>query len=344
MSQPFKVSHSKVRTWRRCRYLYHLKYVERLRRKTKGRPLMFGSFVHDALEEYHLTGSFKKTLKKYKDELSKVFEEERIELGIENLVEEGTAITKGYIKNYEDDDLVYKAVELEIEVPLVIGPNGEVLILFVGKVDGLVSEGNSDGIWVFERKSAKRIPDEGVRLSDIQTVLYWWALPHAKMKQGRKLVPIPVPRGVIWDYVRSKAPSIPKPLKSGELSKAKIDTTREVYLQAILDNDLDPDDYEDMLASLVGKEEDFFRRIKLPFSKTMADQVLDDFRSTAIEMSLLHGISKDRNLTKDCSWCEFNTLCQASLRGLDTDIMLKKDYEVRPRDEEEIQEEVRDSE
>lgn len=327
----FKVSHSKVKTWRRCRYLYHMKYVKKLRRKVKGRPLQFGSFVHEAIEEYQKSGNFKKTIKKFNLEIEKVFDEERAALGLDRLVEDATAVTHGYLETWADDGLTYKVVEAEVEIPLVDG------IVFVGKVDAIVED--SEGyIWIFERKTCKTIPEEDIRLTDIQTVMYWWAVPNMTLKVGKRIYRFKDIRGIIWDYVRSKAPSIPEPLKKGGFSRANIDTTWGVYKQALLDNGLDPDDYEDMRQKLAGKEESFFRRIKLPYSKSMQDQVVRDFKETAMEMRILHGIAMDRNLDFTCSFCDFKNPCVAELRGSDIDLMLKKDYEVR-KNENEIEEE-----
>ena len=44
-----KVSQSKIKTWRQCKRAYWFKYVENLRKKTKSRPLEFGTIVHEML-------------------------------------------------------------------------------------------------------------------------------------------------------------------------------------------------------------------------------------------------------------------------------------------------------
>ena len=50
MSNQFKVSQSKVKTYRRCHRAYHNKYVLNLKRKRVKRPLMFGRMVHEMLD------------------------------------------------------------------------------------------------------------------------------------------------------------------------------------------------------------------------------------------------------------------------------------------------------
>lgn len=338
----FKVSHSKVKTWRRCRYLYDLKYVRKLRRKYKSRPQVVGSIVHEAIEAHYKGKSVEDILKGYEKAIGKMFQEEIIEFGLENAVEDSRQIVKGYFEYWKNDGVTYLAVELEFDekVALEIYPG----IVFIGKVDAIVQLKDSkvDDIWIFERKTCKRIPDERTRATDVQTVLYFVFLTMMRRKQGRRILPEnwPTPRGVIWDYVRSKAPSIPhqnKPKKGeevGPMSRAACDTTWTVYEQALLEAGLDPDDYQDVKEALAGAEDSFFRRIRLPFSKSLSEQVYRDFIDTVIEMRSLHGIVKDRNLTYDCSRCEFYNLCQAELHGLDTDILLKKDYEVKDESDE----------
>jgi hypothetical protein len=331
----FKVSHSKVKTWRRCHYLYDLKYVRKLRRKYKGRPQTVGSIVHESLEALYTGNDVEAVFVGYEEQIGKMFVEERIEFGLDGAVAECREIYAGYVRYWKKDGLKYIAVELEFNenTRLEIAPG----IIYIGKIDAVVSlpEARSDNdVWIFERKTCKRIPDERKRATDVQTVLYWAFLPMIRRKLGRRFLKEkwPTPKGVIWDYVRSKAPSVPhlnQPNKKtgvAEMSKRDCDTTWERYEQALLENGLDS----------------FFRRIRLPFSAKLRDQVVKEFIETAQEMSIKHGKMKDRNLTFDCARCEFYNLCQAELHGLDIDLMLKKDYEVRTDEKLDQQETVID--
>lgn len=326
----FKVSQSKISTWRRCRYKYHLKYVENIRRRLKKRPMAIGSIIHDCLEEYLKTGSYAKSLKEHKKKMGDFFKEELAEEGLEDAIPISKQILEGYIDHWKKDGVKYLGVEVEVEVPLADG------ILLVGKLDAVVEK---NGVFVFERKTCKKIPDESIRMSDLQSVIYGWALPRAiNPKTGTKW---PEPRGIIWDYVRNKTPTEPEVLKNGELTKrANLDSTVAVYVAAIEREGLDIDDYRPQIEALSGSERNFYRRITLPFSRQMREQVIGEFTQTAIMVSKLHGIVNDRNLTRDCTWCEFHTLCQARLRGLDTDFLMKREYEVRDEDED-SEEEVR---
>jgi hypothetical protein len=306
----FKVSQSKVKLFRKCHFAYRLKYILKLRKRVKGHALVMGSLVHEAIEQYLNGKPISKPFKQAKKEFDKMFVEEQSEMA--DVIPTSRAMVEGYIEHYKDDGLTPIEVELEIEVPLVKN------ILLTGKVDSL-QEDKLNKLWQVEHKTCKSIPEEKQRMSDIQTVIYDWALPQ---------LGFPKPIGVIWDYLRKKVPAVPELLKNGKgLSRnAKMDTTYDVYYKAILDNDLNPEDYEDHLELLKGREDNFFRRIKMPISQSVMDSIVSDFKSTAIQMQAIGHIATDRNMTRDCSWCDYYSICQSDLRGGDTERLIKTNY------------------
>ena len=314
----FKVSQSKVKCWRRCHKQYDYKYNQKLKKKVKKAPLFVGTMVHECLEAFFLcikagknpSRRVKKILTEFRLQYKKLFDEERVEL--EGCVELAEGMVNRYMDFYKNDNDL-KIIEVERQI-------------LVNLVDDIFLEGKIDIIWedkrkrrmIGEHKTCKSIPDEEQRMSDIQTVIYWWALLK---EDGVKY------QGVIWDYLRKKLPAIPEPLKAGGLSKRKnIDTTYEVYLKAIKDSKEDPEDYEEILHDLKGRNNTFFRRITLPFNQDLVDNVVDDLISTAKQIKTLGKIVKDRNLSQDCSWCDYYSLCQTELRGLDSSFMRKKEF------------------
>ena len=50
------------------------------------------------------------------------------------------------------------------------------------------------------------------------------------------------------------------------------------------------------------------------------------------ELIKLGGTLTDRNMTKDCSWCQFYALCHAELRGQDAKYVKKSQYEYREQE------------
>ena len=147
-----------------------------------------------------------------------------------------------------------------------------------------------------------------------------------------------------YNYIRTKAPVIPTLLKKGGLSKRKnIDTDYDTYYQAIIDNGLNPQDYEDILNSLKGNEDKFFIRRKLPKSKHLVSEIVKDIITCGLQMK--QAIDNPnyryvRNFTRDCSWdCEYYNLCYSELMGNDVSQLIELDYEYEETEEWENKEE-----
>jgi hypothetical protein len=130
-----------------------------------------------------------------------------------------------------------------------------------------------------------------------------------------------------------KAPMIPEVLKNGELSKrANIDTDVHTYREAIRENGLDEKPYREFLKKLEGKDRTFFERVPLPApSKHLINEVVEDARQSAImaKKALKTGKAPRSMSGFNCSGCEFRTLCEAEVRGLDHKFIRKRDYEIR---------------
>jgi hypothetical protein len=319
MEPPFKISHSKVKTGRRCLRAYYYKYVLKLMKRIKSRPLYIGGLVHECLESYFKNGHYLPVIKEWEiKEFSKMFKEEQaLNSDIIPLVK---VLMRGYIKNWKSLDLTMEWVEKEIEVEIAPG------IVLIGKVDGKARDSRGRK-WLVEHKTCKKMPGEEVRTWDTQAILYDKAL---RMVGEERLV------GVIWDYLRTKLPVKPEVLKSGGLSTRKnIDTTPEVYLREIKRHGLNPKGYTDILAELTLKRDSFYRQVKLPFSIKHSDRVMKEMVVTSKHLIYMENHHSDnelmwfRNLTRDCDWCDFKTLCHAELRGEDTEYLLKHDYSKR---------------
>jgi hypothetical protein len=320
----FETSHSKTKLARRCMKAYEYRYLQKLKRRVKSRALIVGSLFHSCLEMYFREGYYLPAIVEWKQgEFKKMFAEEQALH--KDVIPLAKTVIRGYISNWKLLDLKMVWVEKEFRTEIFPG------IWLVGKIDGLAKDGRRMR-WLVEHKSCKKMPGEEVRIYDTQVLLYAGVLPS----MGEDPV-----NGVIWDYLRTKLPTKPELLVRGGLSVAKsIDTTREVYLREINKHGLDPDGYRDILEHLDTKRDQFFRQVKLPMSKTMGDSILEELITTShmliwVESEYKAGRNHcTRNLTRDCSWCDYNTLCHAELRGEDTEYLLKHDYIVRSKDEE----------
>jgi len=328
---PFqKYSFSRIKLWRKCQMAHHYKYYQRLEKIKKGLPLIMGSAIHAAIEEYTEGRDYKIPMEQFRKDFNKLFQEEKADLG--DLPTELDGVMSAYFKYYQNDGLVYpiRRRGIRSEIPVVVDLDN--YTRFVGYIDAFPqdSEGRN---WVMDHKTCKTIPDEETRFADYQLVTYCWLLPQ---------LGYPKPDGVLWNYVRKKPPSVPEQLKAGGLSKAsKIDSTYEVYMDTV-DKVLGPEarpDYEEFAATLKGRETKFFRRIYLPNpSSKMVDSITQDLFTSIGEIKDKGPKAQVRNMTRDCKVCSYYNLCQAEVRGLDSEFIRKADYTVK--ESEDVKEET----
>jgi hypothetical protein len=318
----FRVSHSKRETWNRCKFAYHKKYVEKLRKKFKPRPLLFGSIVHEMLEEHQSGRDAFKVLASYARKEAKIIRIHREEYG--DIIEDIDCIVSEYFEHYDNDGLQYLKVgksyaEHEFEIEIV--PD----IIFNGKIDGKALTKNKMR-WLVERKTFGRMPDENMRWRSVQSALY----SRAAQIMGWEF------DGTLWDYIWSKPPLRPQRLKSGKLAKRSINTLPSRVLDTIQAYKLNPKDYAHLVKSATKNRERYFQRKFSPTKRRVVDMVIADFVETAREMRDSHGRKKARSIGRHCDWCEFEPICRAELTGGDVDFIQERDY-VKREERHEVQ-------
>lgn len=317
-------SYSRLKLWGFCNQAHFFRYVEKIEPMVTARPLKFGSHLHALLAADKGAEPVEAVLERVDKEYQAMFVEEREFYG--NLPEDLRTVFGGYKKFWEVEDLyyVYHLVEAELgPVPLTKYTSLTI------RPDRVAQDIRNGKEFLFETKTGKSIPSEDYRLWDMQTFLYIWGMREL----GHNI------DGIIWDHVRSKVPTIPQALKKGGLSQAKnIDTTYDVYYKAILDNGLNPDDYEEFLKSLVGKENKFYRRVKLPVKENMLLPVVEGARRTSLEIYHLGKCTPVKNISRNtCGMCSFRPICEAELLDLDVDYVKETQFRPRPpREGEEV--------
>lgn len=300
------VTWSRVRAWRRCHCLYHYKYIEGLTPIKPKTQLFQGSLLHELLDAEATCKSAKGVLRKYREKYA------RLDPSYSDLIEETRQIFENYQAHYRNGEKLTPLVS-EYKVRVKISDD----MIYRGYIDKIVE--SEDGLWLLDHKSHKRFPDANDQMHDLQLVLYCWA--WQQQEEIRPLI------GIIWDYIRTKLPSVPNTLVRGGLSKAAIDTTSEVYLGEIRRQNLKVEDYVDILKKLSDNANPFFERRKLPLpTQAMMHNTVKDLIATGHELS---SRDKTRNLNRDCSWCDFKTLCQAEFRGHNADEIRTTDFTQR---------------
>lgn len=321
-----EVHQSSLKTWRRCHREYYYKYILKVEKRRKANALVRGTIVHAMIEAKANDQDPWEVFDKYIEENQKVFKEEQEYFGMEEMISD---IMEGYFSYYKDDDLKpypvkdqegnIRLAEVHFVVPLI----EELGIYFGGTADMLVSDPKGR-VWLMDHKTHKNLPKGDIAYLNPQSNLYSWALP---------LAGLPKVEGMVWNYIRWKAPAKPEMLKNGNLSKStRIDTTWAIYKKAVREAGLNIKDYKDMKEALSGKEEDFFVRHYLPINRHVQETIVEEAKCTAKEILEKAGKLTDRNITRDCSWCEFYPLCQAELKGLDTSTMMKFEYKLKEED------------
>lgn len=316
-----ELSVSRMKKWNTCQKAHDYRYVEKLRPKEKARPLTLGSLVHKCLETRANKGDWIRVIKEFKkNEWSKIFEEEQVELG--DIPGDCFRIMRGYTRYYKDSDERLETIAAEVPFSIRIPKTPVVL---VGIIDLIVRDKTTGDVWCYEHKTAKKdIPSEEFRMTDVQTTLYMYVMEKlAPMLNydAKKL------RGVVVDYLKTSPPTIPSILKDGTVSKRKITCDYDTFYDCLIKNGDNPEDYTDVLEHM--KTNVFYKRVPFTKSVSLTKNTLREVIITAKQILALSGKCPSRNLnwTCDSPRCEFRDLCLAEMQGLDTETLKQIKYE-----------------
>jgi hypothetical protein len=323
MGNVFKVSQSKVKTYRRCHAAYHNKYVEQLRRKLIKRPFKFGRIVHECFEDTANGGEFQDTLDRLEQEEGKLFKQEIEEYG--DILDDVRVILTDYFDYWGEKSIRYvrikgKSSEFVFEVDIAPG------IILTGKIDNIGKTPN-DLRWLVEHKTGKNMPNEDHRWRNLQSSVYTKVIDMVGLK--------PVD-GTMWDFIRSKPPSAPKILKSGDPSTRDIDSLPTKINEWLAEQGIvDKEAHASLITRAKNNRSHYFARDFSPTKPRVIERLWDDFIDTAVEMKKNHGKVREMNIDRHCEWCEYEALCRAELTGGDVRYLKKKDYYVSEKHDEE---------
>ncbi|MGL4253412.1 MAG: PD-(D/E)XK nuclease family protein [Fusobacteriaceae bacterium] len=306
------LSNSRIKKRRSCDRAHYYRYVDKLNKKRKGDALIRGSAIHNCIEYYNTGRSWKKAYKEFQDEWNaKYLTEEKEYYGdIPKMVYD---LMEGYIEYYEDEDLEY--LESEKEFLICLDPDNDIWLL--GYID-FIAKDTKGNIWIGETKTHKRFPDSDMRLFNMQSSIYIWAL----QKLGYKNI-----KGVIWNYIKAKQPTTPRVLTSGKISTARLDSIPSVVTKFLKEQGEDLSKYQEFINGL--NWEDYYRRYEVRASQDVVDSVMEDVLETALDIQN-QPHKKARNLnSQNCGWCDYKSICQAELAGADVSFILKSQYETR---------------
>lgn len=315
VKENLSVSNSRLNLFRRCHRAHYYKYCWNIVPKKKGEALQRGSAIHACLEAYYKGKSWKKEWKKFKNdwEDQHLLEEKALMGDIPQMVYD---LMENYIECYEteDEDIDYLETELHFVVPLDKG------IELEGYIDYIAQDNR--GILIGETKTHKKFPNNDIRLFNAQSSIYAWVV-----NEKLNLYKEPVKR-IVWNYIKAKQPTEPQLLKNGKLSVKKIDSTPYTVSKTIKKLGLKEKDYQDLIAAQ--SYDNYFQRHELRINRKVMESIVEDTISTANQIKN-NPLLKDRNLGRDCSFCDYRSICQAELIDPEADLsfLLKADYEER---------------
>lgn len=336
---------SKIKKWRRCHKAFEYKYVRGLRPKKKAVALRRGTWVHECLEQRDLGNPWIDKLKELKrNDYDPLFVEEKAELG--DLPQEVLRMLRSYEKIYMEIDKEWEVIAVEQDFMIRVDSTP---LVMTGKIDKIARNKQTGKVWVIEHKTMKNLPSEAFRITDVQTAIYDYILAKILIYlPGCEGLTSKDIGGVIFDYIRTKPPTIPEKLKNGSMSLRKnIDTDKYTYLWAVKQAGLNPADYEEFASNL--PTEKFFLRIEMPKYAPVVKTLTREFLRSAMEAFNECEYDKEAMFTRSLDWscdrprCEYRDLCIAELNGSDVSFMIKTDFE-RSSDDDDSEEGPSDTE
>jgi len=332
-----RFSHTMIETVKRCPKKAEFRYVKGYTPRVKGVNLERGTWVHELLASYyehvkeHGWENGKAAIESRHKELLKdtwepLFDEEKEEFGLD-FPDECLAISLRYVDKWEVQDrsqiarILFVEQMIPVDLPELPAP-------FQFKCD-LIYLNRLGMAVIVDHKVVGDVPDEEDRMLDSQGPRYVLGLTEFLRSRGV----LDKINGVVmvYDYIRNRTPRVPTLNKNGSMSRAAIDTEWDVYRQALLDNDLDPSDYKEMLDKIARQGKPFFERWAVPISDYRLEAESNELGAVAPQ--LYRQEVYPRNLDRmRCRWdCEYKDLCIVEMQGGDIEPILQNRFEVRTR-------------
>lgn len=315
-------THSMLKTFRRCPKQTEYKYHMRLKPKVLGKPLRRGTWMHTLLETHYKGEDWREKHNQLTYAFADLFDEEKEAMG--DLPTECARLMESYLWHYKEDPWIIHDVEFTLETTF---PNGAI---YRCKIDLLIE--NKYGLWLVDHKTHKKLPDFTFRLMDAQSALYIWCALRNK---------IPV-QGFIWNYLRTKPPTVPTLIKSGARVSRwdKMDTDFPTAYKAIKEFGIDLAPYKQKLRMLKShryqpdtmQQSTFFRRDILEKSPDMLKRVATENYHTSLRMHEYDFDNTDaveRVVDRSCTYnCSYTDVCSLDLLGGNTTNLIKQRYTV----------------
>lgn len=318
------ISYSRVASYMSCPYAHYLGYELGVRSAKPQRPLYFGTDFHKLLEVRNDKKALSEAKEAIKDTYYEIPPQWQSELGPDYL-EELFSIFSDYCDIYRDAPIP-SITEQEFELPM-FEFRGEPY-LFKGKIDEVYKrKSRATGerfLKVGEHKTFNRRPDNNTLVMNIQKNLY--------AKAVHLLYGI-LPKSVIWDYIHSKP--APQPIwleRSKRFSEAKSQQiTPYSWLRACKEHAITDKKVLARAEEFRGNVPAFFFRVEQEYDPIMVEETWSGFKFQAHLIAKYGHKNKTKNMTRNCSFCQYRDICYTQLTGGNLDHLMERSYEVKPR-------------
>lgn len=310
-------------------------------------PFFMGRIVHTALELYYRSqgemslyhaAQVAMEIEVKKMELAGTLWDSEMEM-----IEEQTALIMAMLEHYEmwitskeqindpwgDNNLEFIDMETNFVVPLYSPRGGKSSkVSLGGRFDGIVRRRDDGTLWLFETKTSRSILELQKTLAfDEQAGGYIYA---AQQLMGEQVY------GVVYNIMRKKAPTPPRELVDGTLSKNKnIDTTLTYYWHAVQQHHPDSSredlilQYGEILQHLRDKGNQFFSRTIIRRTPAEIDELVSNLHTVALEMTRDSTPMYPSPSWTNCTFCRFQAPCLAYNSGADYDSILASEFRER---------------
>lgn len=299
-----KVSYSRVSSYLSCPQKHHFRYIQDIVTKTRNRPLSFG-------KDYHTLLQFKDPA--ILDDIEQAYYDlpaKDQELLGDDYLDDLKVIYSDYCEVWKDAE---KPVETEHEFLIPIGKYKGEEILFHGFIDELYEDGT-----LGEHKTFNYKPDMALLAMNLQVCLY----AKARYLETGKL-----PSAILWDYSRNVPASKPIWLKSGKFSEANnSNITHLSWLRACKERGIDDPKILEKAKNYEPNISNFFFRCRIEIVPTMVNVAWDSFKKLTKEIITKGGDNQIKNISRDCTWCDYKPICFAQFTGADVDYVIETDY------------------
>lgn len=302
------IRYSQIAQFLKCQKSYEYGYVQQLEPVRLQDKLFLGTAIHAGIEAYFKNENII-------DSIDRVCNEALLKDNINEEDVEGVSYIRQTARDIVPRALDFlpgnmwepieingkKAIEYKFRYDL----NGNMI---VGTVDLVARHKPTNQVFIIDHKTRGTLKDEDAEQYNLQLAFYQYILK----KLGVDVV------GSAIFQIKSEPLATPKLNKNRTMSRSKISTTWNHYKKCLIENGLDPDEYEyEMQPKLESNE--FFKLNKVFRSEKTINNMWDNIILPTIEniKSVKKFIPNMTPMT--CNFCSFSSLCNSEIDGSDTD-------------------------